>query len=175
MDIPDVDEVYPLTPEGQWAIPPSPNPELEIEKADMQRRTLEGKVRGEIDAAVAEADISLKLAQAEMLRAEIDQLGQGDASDRIKVIAEQMKTQREERKGKIDLLLKLMDLQIKKEELEIKREEAKLDMEVKEHDAENKKQMSDDKVETTKKISDQKVTEAKKKAQASGKASNTKK
>ena len=59
MDIPDVDEVFPLVPEvdeegnetGAMTLkfPPQPDPQLEIEKADMQRRTLEGQSRAEKD------------------------------------------------------------------------------------------------------------------------------
>ena len=57
----------------QYVIPPQPDPELEIKKADMQRRTLEGKVRSEVDMKKAEsqimvdqADILVKMAQAEV-------------------------------------------------------------------------------------------------------------
>ena len=78
MDIPDVDEVFPTqineeTGMQEYMFPPQPDPELEIKKADMQRRTLEGKVRGEVDVMKAEsqimvdqADILVKMAQAEV-------------------------------------------------------------------------------------------------------------
>ena len=84
MDIPDAAEVFPLVPEvnpetGEetggltYKFPPQPDPELEIEKADMQRRVLEGKVRGEVDlikaesqVAVDEAKVLLMMAQAEV-------------------------------------------------------------------------------------------------------------
>lgn len=128
MDIPDVDEVYPLTPDGQLAIPPPPNPELEIEKADMQRRVLEGRVRGEIDAAKADAEIGLKEAQAMQIMAELQQLGKPDASDQMKMVMESMKAQREDVKGKLDIFMKQMDLVLKQMDLELadkKIEEAK--------------------------------------------------
>jgi chaperonin GroES len=164
MDIPDVQEVFPITPDGKYVFPPQPNPELELEKTDLQRKAIEGKIRGEVDAAIAEADIMLKEAQAMKAQAEAQQVGQGDASDKLKVIQEMMKMKREEMKGKIDAMIKLLELQIKREELEIKREEAALDMEVKEHEVENQKEMSDDKVDTQKKLGDQKVESAKQQA-----------
>ncbi|KKM79281.1 hypothetical protein LCGC14_1351420, partial [marine sediment metagenome] len=81
LDIPDVKEVFPTqmvegedgSSQEQYVFPPQPDPELEIKKADMQRRTLEGKQRGEVDAMKAEsqimvdqADILVKMAQAEV-------------------------------------------------------------------------------------------------------------
>lgn len=75
MDIPNARELYPtqMDEQGreQLLFPPQPDPELEIKKADMQRRTVEGKIRGEADVAraeadlmTAEADVMLKMAQA---------------------------------------------------------------------------------------------------------------
>jgi chaperonin GroES len=73
LDIPDVNEIFPVDEQGQYVFPPQPDPELEIKKADMQRRTLEGKVRSEVDMMKAEsqimvdqADILVKMAQAEV-------------------------------------------------------------------------------------------------------------
>lgn len=75
MDIPNARQLYPtqMDEQGreQLLFPPQPDPELEIKKADMQRRTVEGKIRGEADVAraeadlmTAEADVMLKMAQA---------------------------------------------------------------------------------------------------------------
>lgn len=147
MDIPDVDEIYPLNPDGSWAIPPAPNPETEIEKADMQRRTLEGKVRGEIEAAKAEADIKLKEAQAVQIYAEIEATGNQEALEKMKLIQEQMKMQREEAKGKIDLLLKQMDLWLKEKDLEL----AEKQIEVEEAKGESAKQVAQSKSNIAKK------------------------
>jgi chaperonin GroES len=76
MDIADAKQLFPLqmnqeSGRMEYVFPPQPDPELEIKKADMERRTIEGKVRGEADIAraeadlmVAEADVTLKMAQA---------------------------------------------------------------------------------------------------------------
>ena len=75
MDIPDVDEAFPITQDDKGnptlAIPPAPNPEFEIKRAEEQRKTLEAQMRAEhnqqeLDGklAVMEADIILKTAQA---------------------------------------------------------------------------------------------------------------
>jgi hypothetical protein len=84
IDAPNANELFPLVeelneqgqPTGNMTLkfPPQPDPELEIKKADMQRRTLEGQTRSEVaymDAdtklMVAEADVVLKRAQAQKL------------------------------------------------------------------------------------------------------------
>lgn len=78
MEIPDAAEVFPTqmneeTGMQEYVFPPQPDPELEIKKADMQRRTLEGMVRSDVDLKKAEsqilvdqADILVKMAQAEV-------------------------------------------------------------------------------------------------------------
>lgn len=85
MDIPDAAEIFPLVPEvdpntGQetggmtYKFPPQPNPEFEIKRAEEQRRALESKTRSEVTMVeaeaklmVAEADVVLKMAQAQKL------------------------------------------------------------------------------------------------------------
>jgi chaperonin GroES len=113
MDIPDAAEVFPLVPEmnpetGEetgamtYKFPPQPDPELEIKKADMQRRTLEGKVRGEVDLikaesaiAVDEAKILLMMAQAQKLGDEVElkqfELILGELQDKRKLLVEMAK------------------------------------------------------------------------------------
>lgn len=175
LDIPDVQEVFPINPDGTPAIPPPQNPELELEKADLQRKAIEGKIRGEVDAALAESQIMLNQAQAEKLSAEAEQVGKGDASDRMKILAEQMKMKREEMKGKIDMMLKMMDLQIKKEELQLKKQEMNMDLQMKEkemnmqeHQMELDKDVAEHKASKDKEVMDHKAEGAKKEAKASG-------
>ncbi|KKM69158.1 hypothetical protein LCGC14_1453600, partial [marine sediment metagenome] len=82
MDIPDVDKLFPLVPEqdengeptGNMVLkfPPQPDPELEIKKADMQRRTLEGKVRSEVDVMKAESDVMVDQAKVMVMIAELE-------------------------------------------------------------------------------------------------------
>ena len=82
MDIPDVDKLYPLMPAmdangqetGEMVLkfPPQPDPELEIKKADMQRRTLEGQSRAEVAAMTAESKIMVDQAQILKLMADAE-------------------------------------------------------------------------------------------------------
>ena len=80
MDIPNSAELYPRVPgrdeegneTGEMVLkfPPQPDPELEIEKADMQRRTLEGEARAEKDMILAQS--SIKVDQANIIRLMMD-------------------------------------------------------------------------------------------------------
>lgn len=118
MDVTDVQEVFPINPDGGYGIPPQPNPEFEIEKMENQRKVIEGKIRGETDHAVAQAEIMLKEAQAAQIMQEVQ--GGGDSgAEKIKIIVEQMKAKREDAKGKMDLLMKQMDLMLKQKDIEV--------------------------------------------------------
>lgn len=59
MDIPDPQEVYPLDEKGQPVIQPPRNPELDIQIAEEQRRTLESQTRMQIQAAQADSAIAV--------------------------------------------------------------------------------------------------------------------
>jgi hypothetical protein len=85
-----------------YKFPPQPDPELEIKKADMERRTLEGKVRGEVDLikaesaiAVDEAKILLMMAQAQKLGGEVElkqfELILGELQEKRKLLVEMAK------------------------------------------------------------------------------------
>lgn len=105
LDIPGIAEVYPLVPQKDeqgndtgamtWKFPPQPDPELEIEKADMQRRTLEGKARAEKDYALAAADIALKEAQVLKTLAEAKAIGEEAEIKQIELVLEELQSQRE--------------------------------------------------------------------------------
>jgi len=74
LDIPDAAEVYPTVQNEDGGVelqfPPQPNPELEIEKADMQRRTLEGQARAEKDNMLAQSKV--KVDQANIIKLMMD-------------------------------------------------------------------------------------------------------
>jgi chaperonin GroES len=101
MDIPNARELFPLqqnpeTGQQEYVFPPQPDPELEIKKADMERRTLEGKVRGEADMARAEADIMLTEAQVTKIYAEAEVIGDKPQLERLKLILDDIKSRREQ-------------------------------------------------------------------------------
>ncbi len=82
MDIPDAHEVYPVVPgvdkdgneTGEMVLkfPPQPDPKLEIEKADMQRRVLEGQSRAEVEMMKAESQIMVDQAKVMVMIAELE-------------------------------------------------------------------------------------------------------
>lgn len=86
MRIPDVDKVFPLTPDGQPVIQPPPNPEVMLQTAEEERRTREAEYRNEakqaqlqITAMLAmstiekdKSTIMLNMKQAEKLGVETD-------------------------------------------------------------------------------------------------------
>ena len=76
---PSADKIYPMTPEGTPAIPPPPNPEIEVKLAEEQRRQLEGQQRGEtqrqeviIKAMVAEGTLAESMARTQLLLAQAE-------------------------------------------------------------------------------------------------------
>jgi hypothetical protein len=84
--IPDIQEVFPLDEEGNPLIKPPPNPEMEMEIADLERKTAESQSRAQVNEAQLEldsmrtqsqlqkdqADIVMKMAQAKQLDIEAD-------------------------------------------------------------------------------------------------------
>ena len=130
MSIPDVNDVYPLKEDGTLAIPPTPNPEVEIDRADMERRVLEGKIRGETDAARAEAEIGLKEAQTIKTMMEAGAIEKQEGADRMKMIQEQNSQRADAMMKKLDVHMKQMDVIMKKQDLKLKEK----DLELKEKD-----------------------------------------
>ena len=104
MDIPDAAEVFPLVPEmdenGQETggmtlkFPPQPDPALEIEKADMQRRTLEGQARAEKDQLIAESKVMVDQATILKLQAEIAAMGADAELEQLKLIQSEQESVR---------------------------------------------------------------------------------
>lgn len=129
LDIPDAAEVFPLVPAidpetgeetGAMTLkfPPQPNPELEIEKADMQRRTLEGKARAEKDYALAASKIAVDEATIIKILAEAEKIADEPKIKRIELILEELQSQRE-------ALMKAAELEDNAEEREHQRMERK--------------------------------------------------
>ncbi len=110
LDIPDAQEVFPLVPEmdeqGQetggmtYKFPPLPDPELEIEKADMQRRTLEGQSRAEKDMLLAQSKVNVDEAQILKLMADANIAADAPELERLKLL---LKEQESIRKSLIEM------------------------------------------------------------------------
>jgi chaperonin GroES len=104
MDIPDAAEVYPLVPEldenGQETggvalkFPPQPDPEMEIKKADMQRRVLEGQSRAEADMMRAESDIMVNQAKVILMMAQAEVAADTPELERLKLIVKEFDDKR---------------------------------------------------------------------------------
>lgn len=96
MDIPNASEVFPVVeemdqqgkPTGNMTLkfPPQPDPELEIKKADMQRRTLEGQSRAEKDMLLAQSKINVDQAQIIKLTAEAAETADKPTLERLKLL-----------------------------------------------------------------------------------------
>ena len=97
MDIPNANEAYPIVPEvnpetGQptenmvLKFPPQPDPKLEIEKADMQRRTLEGQSRAETANLLAQSKVNVDQAQIIKLTAEAAETADKPTLERLKLL-----------------------------------------------------------------------------------------
>ncbi len=113
MDIPDVNEIFPLVPEvnqetGEqtggltYKFPPQPNPEFEIKRAEEQRRTLEAQSRHDLRSRELEGKLAVNEAQVIKLMAEARLAEDAPELARLKLIAKQISDARnaaiEERK-----------------------------------------------------------------------------
>ena len=104
MDIPDVDKLFPRVAEkdqqgketGNLVLkfPPQPDPELEIEKADMQRRTLEGQSRAEKDSILAESTVLLNKAKVFKMMAEMEDMKETQEYKKLELISRDFDSQR---------------------------------------------------------------------------------
>ena len=81
MKVPDVDQIYPITPDGQMAIPPPPNPEVEQMKQEEERRGAEAQWKIQEGMALlgyqvakieAETVLILAKAQAEGMKPDLE-------------------------------------------------------------------------------------------------------
>lgn len=108
MDIPDIQDVFPIDEKGQPMIQPPGNPEVELKAADLQRKTLESKARQETNAFLA--DIKAMEAQSTVILNQVkaNSLSTDDAVKRFNAISERIEKRREQH-------LKEMELEIERE------------------------------------------------------------
>jgi chaperonin GroES len=100
MNIPDVQEVFPLDEKGNPLIQPAPNPEIEIQIAEEQRRAVESKARTEISAAEAASRLDVDRSQVLLNMTKAGQMQADVAIREFEAITERMKV-RQEGLGKI--------------------------------------------------------------------------
>lgn len=99
LDIPNAKELFPVTPNpetGQleYVFPPAPDPELEIKKADMQRRTLEGQGRTHVDIMKAESQVMVDQAKVLLLMAQAEVAADSPELERLKLIVKEFDDKR---------------------------------------------------------------------------------
>jgi hypothetical protein len=98
MDIPDAKQLFPLQMneqgQQQYVFPPQPDPELEIKKADMERRTLEGQARSEQGYFKAEADMMVAEAKVALMYAQAAKDMDEPELERLKLILDELKDKR---------------------------------------------------------------------------------
>jgi hypothetical protein len=95
MDIPDASEVFPVDEKGQPVIQPPPNPELQMQAAEEERRATESKIRSENDTRKTIAEISKMELDAFVQLEKVKQSADKLMIDEFKAITDRMKAQRE--------------------------------------------------------------------------------
>ena len=121
MDIPDVDEVYPTDEEGNPVIQPPPNPELELEKAELQRKVQADQMRSQLDGFNAQQQAGLTKAQTIKTLMEAGAIEREAGLEKLRVVMEVQERTHDEQMRRYDEYLKELDVQI----AELKVEEAK--------------------------------------------------
>lgn len=91
MDIPDANEIFPVqqNPETgglELVFPPAPDPEMEVKKAEEQRRTLESQSRSETQAALAASKIAVDEANILKIMAEAEVAADKPELERMKLL-----------------------------------------------------------------------------------------
>lgn len=95
MDIPDVQQIYPVDEEGQPQIQPPPNPEVEVKMAEEQRRTVESQARMSINAAEAESKIDVNESQILLNQAKAQEIDEKTLIEKFDAITKRMAERRE--------------------------------------------------------------------------------
>lgn len=130
-EVQDVDEVYPLDEEGNWMFPPQPNPEIELEKADLQRKTMESQSKMQLDAAKAESEFTLNELKGELMKAQAEGVEDKAVMDRANLLLEKMRLAHEKQIAAMEMRMKEIELNMKEQEFENK----KVDLQIKKQEA----------------------------------------
>ena len=100
IEAPDAEELYPTrmneeTGAVELVFPPQPDPQLELDKNELQRKALVDKVNGEAKMADTESNMMLREAQAMKLIAEAEKLTDEPLVERLKLKLADMVSRRE--------------------------------------------------------------------------------
>jgi chaperonin GroES len=95
MNIPDVQEIFPVDEKGNPQIQPPPNPEVEVMLAEEQRKTLEAKSRTEINAAEASSRLDVDRATVMKIMADVGMMQHEAMVAEYQAITERMKVRQE--------------------------------------------------------------------------------
>jgi len=100
IEAPDAEELYPtrMNPETgavELVFPPQPDPQLELDKAEAQRKMVEGKINSEVK--VAEVEVKMMVAEAQVMKliADAEKAADGPALERMKIQLADMISKRE--------------------------------------------------------------------------------
>ena len=99
MDIPDAAEVFPVvqnpeTGDMELVFPPAPDPEIELKKAEEERRSLEAKDRAEVNYMLAASKIAVDEAQILKIMADAEASADSPELERMKLMLEEMADRR---------------------------------------------------------------------------------
>lgn len=102
MDIPNVQEVYPLDEKGNPVIQPPPNPEIEIKMAEEQRRNIESHSRSAVNEALAQSSMDVDASQVLLNQAKAGQISGDLAIKQFEAITDRMRARQEALKTVIE-------------------------------------------------------------------------
>lgn len=109
LGVADLQQIYPVDPQGRPMIAPPQNPEIEFKREEERRRALEARDRAAANAAdiriralQAEVDMELKQAQTVKTLAEAGAIDEKIAVERAKLALERLDIQRQAMKDIID-------------------------------------------------------------------------
>jgi len=104
MDIPNVQELYPIDESGNLMIQPPPNMEMELKVAEEQRRGLESKARQETNAALAESTMDVNESVILLNQVKAEKLDSDVAVERFNAIHERAEKRQELLLKKLEIL-----------------------------------------------------------------------
>jgi hypothetical protein len=101
LDIPDAAELFPVvqneeTGAMELAFPPQPDPQLELERSELELKALDSQASSEIDAALAESTVKLNEAKIIEIMARADLAEDSPELERLKILQKEQQSIREQ-------------------------------------------------------------------------------